>query len=114
VITNRKEGKGKPPRLGYFPRQDILKDIQNLLYSRRLKRERVKPVTLCSEWVECSSVIGQFTAETAQYRPVGRIQSHRPHQQTPTFQRRPPGICTRKRRPLFHGEYVTVTVTWGL
>jgi len=39
VITNRDEGKGKPPRL--FPKTGYHYDIQNLLYSRRLKRERM-------------------------------------------------------------------------
>jgi len=38
VIKNREEGKGN--HLGYFPRQDIHYDIQNLLYNRRLERER--------------------------------------------------------------------------
>ena len=39
VITNREEGNGKPPRL--FPKTGYpLGYIQNLLYSRRLKRQR--------------------------------------------------------------------------
>jgi len=38
VITNHEEGKGKPPWL--FPKTGYPTDIQNLLYSRRLKRER--------------------------------------------------------------------------
>jgi len=36
--NSTKEKENSDHHLGYFPRQDIHQDIQNLLYSRRLKR----------------------------------------------------------------------------
>ena len=39
-MSSQTARKARGNHLGYFPRQDIHKDIQNLLYSRRLKRER--------------------------------------------------------------------------
>jgi len=62
--TARKAGGN---HLVYFPRQDIHWDIQNLLYSRRLKRERDPLLALsvkccCLDWAD----VGRETFESSE------------------------------------------------
>ena len=65
-------------------------------------------VCLCLEWVERSGIAGQLSAETAQHRSVGRVQSHGPHRQVAAVQHRPRGVCSRKRRAFPYGKAVFV------